>query len=390
MKKNKKALAFMMAASLCAVQFAPISITGFAVEQTIYTGTCGAEGDNITWTYDVDTQTMTFSGTGAMKTYIQDHGKIEYPEWACGSLGDIYDAKEVIFEEGITDVKAIDRYFFKGNGAVDGSEFTITVPESVTSMNLSYMPTGVKLRGKYGSWFYYHVDPNNFYGTGVAEKEYIPSSGESETGFKWNFDYVTRILTIDGTDAIGEDGYYTCSEISPIYSKYAKAIVIGKDFIVPVDEERDKDYWYGNGDIPGGNYIYTWVVCNPKQYWEEEPEVGKIYCYTDSNFANVYESLKAYYDAELLNGPTMPHIHNDRVIHIDNPDETFTGDLNMDGKVDLLDAIRLNKYTANIVQLTDIQKTAADCDGDGNVTDADVTTLMEYLMLKIPTLPYQA
>lgn len=48
----------------------------------------------------------------------------------------------------------------------------------------------------------------------------------------------------------------------------------------------------------------------------------------------------------------------------------------------------MNKHTANIVQLTDAQKAIADC--DGSVTDADVTTLMEYLMFQIPSLPYPA
>lgn len=50
----------------------------------------------------------------------------------------------------------------------------------------------------------------------------------------------------------------------------------------------------------------------------------------------------------------------------------------------------MNKHTASIVQLTDAQKAIADCDGDGSVTDADVTTLMEYLMFQIPSLPYPA
>ena len=58
--------------------------------------------------------------------------------------------------------------------------------------------------------------------------------------------------------------------------------------------------------------------------------------------------------------------------------------------MDLTDAIWLNKHTASIVQLTDAQKAIADCDCDGSVNDADVTTLMEYLMFQIPSLPYQA
>lgn len=80
------------------------------------------------------------------------------------------------------------------------------------------------------------------------------------------------------------------------------------------------------------------------------------------------------------------------------PDETTTsttttgslskanyGDVNMDGVVDLLDAILLNKYMAGLVTLTDNQIANADCDqNDGvanNITDEDADTLMNFLLL---------
>ena len=61
------------------------------------------------------------------------------------------------------------------------------------------------------------------------------------------------------------------------------------------------------------------------------------------------------------------------------------GDVNMDGVVDLLDAILLNKYMAGLVTLTDNQIANADCDHrDGvanNITDEDADTLMNFLLL---------
>ena len=51
-----------------------------------YSGNCGVEGgDNVTWTYDVATATMTFSGTGEMQG-LYDVGTEKYtlPSWLYG------------------------------------------------------------------------------------------------------------------------------------------------------------------------------------------------------------------------------------------------------------------------------------------------------------------
>ena len=68
----------------------------------------------------------------------------------------------------------------------------------------------------------------------------------------------------------------------------------------------------------------------------------------------------------------------------------------MDGVVDLLDAILLNKYMASLVTLTDNQIANADCDQrDGvanNITDEDADTLMNFLLLMegYENLPYNS
>lgn len=72
------------------------------------------------------------------------------------------------------------------------------------------------------------------------------------------------------------------------------------------------------------------------------------------------------------------------------------GDVNMDGVVDLLDAILLNKYMASLVTLTDNQIANADCNQrDGvanNITDEDADTLMNFLLLMegYENLPYNS
>lgn len=57
----------------------------------------------------------------------------------------------------------------------------------------------------------------------------------------------------------------------------------------------------------------------------------------------------------------------------------FTGDVNGDGMIDLIDAIALNKICAGFITPIDVQKNIADINKDGSVGDDDVTILMQFL-----------
>ena len=67
----------------------------------------------------------------------------------------------------------------------------------------------------------------------------------------------------------------------------------------------------------------------------------------------------------------------------------FYGDVNLDGKVDILDAVYLNKYLATLVQFSDAQIANADCYQDGVLNDQDTTALMQFIVLLIDDLPTQ-
>ena len=65
------------------------------------------------------------------------------------------------------------------------------------------------------------------------------------------------------------------------------------------------------------------------------------------------------------------------------------GDVNLDGKVDIADAIFLNKYLATLIQFSDAQMANADCCQDGVLNDQDTTALMQFIILLIDDLPTQ-
>ena len=65
------------------------------------------------------------------------------------------------------------------------------------------------------------------------------------------------------------------------------------------------------------------------------------------------------------------------------------GDVNLDGKVDIVDAIFLNKYLATLIQFSDAQVANADCYQDGVLNDQDTPALMQFIILLIDDLPVQ-
>lgn len=369
MKKRKIFPLVMTTVLLIHLQVVPFSAFAIRAGQTVYTGECGEDGDNIIWTYDTTTQTMTFSGTGAMQKYVTSVGNDKTPEWVCEDSS-IYDPKKVIFEEGITDIGELTPYIFGRNRKYCSLE----IPESVKNISLTYInKDSLTYYTKYGSYFYYEVaysvyqqGKGTLISTGVAENPIYPPEGTSETGLTWNFDYQTRTLTISGIDKNEE---YLFGKLYPML-EISNNLIIDRDFVPPTHPDPS---------APSLNHYLRFLLL-------EDNGVNNIYCYKDSPFSNAYESAISDYDVRFPSAIKNPFYGICK--YIDDGTSVYCGDINLDGNVDLLDVIYLNKYASSIIQLMDAQKIVADCDGDGNVTDADVTTLMEYLMFQIPSLPY--
>ena len=61
-------------------------------------------------------------------------------------------------------------------------------------------------------------------------------------------------------------------------------------------------------------------------------------------------------------------------------DEANYGDANLDGKVDLTDAVTLNKYLGQVLTLSDVALKNADVNMDQNLTERDTTILMRFIL----------
>ena len=80
-------------------------------------------------------------------------------------------------------------------------------------------------------------------------------------------------------------------------------------------------------------------------------------------------------------------ISPDVTIHFVEPATTVYGDVNLDGKVDILDAVFLNKYLATMVQFSDVQAANADCCQDDVLNEKDASALLQFVILLIDDLP---
>lgn len=93
----KKVLLFFVIAVLCAL---------FAVSASAETisGECGKQGDNVTWTFDTETETLTIQGEGEMADYatIYDDGSWEIEQSPWRNYEDY--AKTLVICDGVTSI----------------------------------------------------------------------------------------------------------------------------------------------------------------------------------------------------------------------------------------------------------------------------------------------
>ena len=98
--------------------------------------------------------------------------------------------------------------------------------------------------------------------------------------------------------------------------------------------------------------------------------VNVIYFYTDG----------AQPEPTTIEPPTEPSTVPPTEPTTEDPNGVLVGDVDMNGKVEIVDGTLIQKHLAEIALLSgDALNIAADCDGSGKVNIKDVTCLQKYL-----------
>ena len=220
MKKRILSLVLVMA-MLCA--FMP------CIAQAASSGTCGADGDNVTWTLD-DNGTLTISGEGDMMDYVHDYPYYYFAPWH-GSHSNI---TEVLIEQGVTSIG--DCAFFEcdsltsvtipdsvtsiGDKAFDGCYglTSVTIPNSVTNIGddafyQCYSLTSITIPGSVTS-----IGDDAFCYCRSLTSITIPDSVTFIGNGAFSYcDSLACITLPGGITNIGDEAFYNCTSLTDVY-----------------------------------------------------------------------------------------------------------------------------------------------------------------------------
>ncbi len=174
---KKRLFSLILALALLCTLLPQAALTASA---ETYSGICGAEGDNLTWSLDTETGLLTITGSGKMADY-------EYP----GNRAPWYDYRQSItavsLPEGLT---SIGDWAFAFCSALTA----VTIPDSVTNI------------GNYA-----------FYGCSSLTGVTIPDSVTSIGGYAFRGCSTLTAVTIpDSVTSIGNYAFYGCSALTSV------------------------------------------------------------------------------------------------------------------------------------------------------------------------------
>lgn len=90
-----------------------------------------------------------------------------------------------------------------------------------------------------------------------------------------------------------------------------------------------------------------------------------------------------------VSGTTTTETTTEATGNTSSAEATLYGDINLDGRVDLSDAVLLSKANADVVSLGDVARANGDCNADGTTDGNDAIVLLKFLVHIIDEIPYK-
>ena len=193
-----------------------------------YGGTCG---DNLEWTYEVETDTLTITGEGPMYDYTFTDPTHRSP-FSTMEVESIFEIKKVVIGSGVTSI---------GTDAFNYCRHltNISIPDSVTSIGLGafedcYSLTSIKIPNSVTTIQQYafddcvslesvsipdsvtSIESNVFKGCSSLKSVDIPDSVTSIDSQAFSFSGLTSITIPDSVTSIGNGAFLSCTSLTSI------------------------------------------------------------------------------------------------------------------------------------------------------------------------------
>ena len=335
------------------------------VKENTLTGQCG---DNLNYSLDLDTGSLTVSGTGDMWDWTYQNespwfkNKIKSVSIDDGvtSIGE----RAFIYQESITQVSLPDSLRTIGDAAFwcVNSLTSIVIPKNVTSV---------------GTWSHAFscahglqsiiVDSGNDYFCSVdgvlynKEKTLIIQYPNGRDGA---FSIPETVTTI-GNSALAYSKKLTHVNIPSSVSKIDVAAFSGctslKEIVIP-----ETVSYIGRSAFESCKMLEKVCILNSNTIFDDDSD------YLIFNYSN----LVVIYGLE--NSTAQASAEKNNIKFVLHSDAGLLGDVNGDGVVDAGDAVIISRYDAGLITLTSEQLKAGDVNGDGTVDAGDSVIISRY------------
>ncbi|WP_298483634.1 dockerin type I repeat-containing protein [uncultured Ruminococcus sp.] len=236
------------------------------------------------------------------------------------------------------------------------------------------------IAGYFTSWRY------EFDGELTAKEDYTYSDYYAVYGFQTMEQVDTAIVLVrQNAEWIGyfsaqmdtdENGdVYPATYYSGVNSVLVDAVDNNKDFLLGTNHDSESCYWVNNMFrsqmiyVDGMTYDWGW-----DQVVGGDPSTLEYVLYYETSIEGPITTTATPEETDTTTATPVGG--------------TAVGDINLDGKVDITDAVLMTKMANGSVSLSDSQFAVADCNSDGEFGAEDALTLLKFLVHLVGTLPY--